>query len=294
VRTKRDLPYYYKLYRTFAMSDRHFCSVLGPTYPNRHYLLTGTSFGHISNDLPTTGDQFDQRSVFNLLDEAGISWKVYRASPLAFALIYAYVRNDRSDHVLPIEDYFRDAAAGTLPQVAYVDPAFFGSENQETDEHPPANVQVGEAFAASVIGAFIQSPNWSRGALLVTYDEHGGFWDHVPPPPACVPDDIPPATHPGNVQAAFDRYGIRVPFVVISPFARKHYVSHQTSDQTSILRFIETRFDLPALTRRDANANPLLDYFDFAHPPFRKPPSLPKAPINVQKAKDCSGELGGS
>src|SRR5215813_7504147 len=75
--TKRDLPYYYKLYRTFAMSDRHFCSVLGPTYPNRHYLLTGTSFGHISNDLPTTTDQFDQRSVFNLLDEAGISWKVY-------------------------------------------------------------------------------------------------------------------------------------------------------------------------------------------------------------------------
>jgi len=286
---KRDLPYYYKLYRTFAMSDRHFCSVLGPTWPNRHFLLTATAFGHISNDLPPTTSEFSQRSIFNALDEAGVSWKIYQ-SDVAFALVYAYVRNERIANVRPIAEYFQDAAAGTLPQVAYVDPAFFEGEN---DEHPPSNAQIGQAFVSSVVGAFLESPNWSRGALFITYDEHGGYWDHVPPPPACIPDDIPPNLRPGNVVAAYDRYGIRVPFLAVSPFARKHFVSHTVTDQTAILRFIETRFDLPALTRRDANASPLLELFDFTQPQFRKPPRLPAARINRAGVARCEEILGG-
>jgi len=288
--TKRDLPFYYKLYRTFAMSDRHFCAVLGPTFPNRHFLLTASAFGHISNDFPSVASEFSQRSIFELLDEAGVSWKVYQ-SDLAFAIIYAYVRNDRMANVRPIAEYFSDAAAGTLPQVAYIDPDFL--DGGENDEHPPSNAQVGQAFVASVIGAFVQSPNWPRGALFVTYDEHGGYWDHVPPPPACIPDDIPPNLSPGDVQAAYDRYGIRVPFVAVSPFARKHYVSHTVTDQTAILRFIETRFDLPALTRRDANASPLLDLFDFTEPQFRQPPRLPAARINQAGEARCEEILGG-
>jgi phospholipase C len=96
------------------------------------------------------------------------------------------------------------------------------------------------------------------------------------------------------VQAVYDRYGIRVPFLAVSPFARKHYVSHTTTDQTAILRFIETRFDLPALTRRDANASPLLDMFDFENPPFAKPPRLPDAKIYRANAQRCAQILGGA
>jgi phospholipase C len=286
--TKRDIPFYYKLYTTFPTSDRHFSSVLGPTYPNRHYLLAATSFGHIRNDFPADGTQFSQRTIFETLDEAGISWKIYDAQ-IAFAFLYAYVRNERPDAVHPIADYYADAAAGTLPQVAFIDPIFLGDENTESDEHPPANVQVGQAFVKSVVDALFASPNWPRSALFITYDEHGGFWDHVPPPPACAPDDIPPMLNPGDVVADFDRYGIRVPFVAVSPYAKRRYVSHTPTDQTSVLRFIETRFELPALTRRDANADPLLDLFDFSRPSFPRPPRLPKAKLDPIRAAQCAG-----
>src|SRR5262249_52911695 len=159
-----------------------------------------------------------------------------------------------------------DAAAGTLPQVSYVDPAFILGED---DEHPPTNIQLGQAFIAKVLNAVMTSPAWKRTAVIVTYDEHGGYYDHVPPPPACPPDAIPPSLQPNDTQARFDRYGVRVPLVVVSPYARKHFVSHRVYDHTSILRFIETRFDLPALTARDANADPLLDLFDFKKPAFK-------------------------
>src|SRR5262249_3938119 len=178
------------------MSDRLFCGVLGPPSPNRHFLLAASAFGHIGNDFPTVTTEFSQPTIFNLLDQAGVSWKIYQ-SDIAFGIIYAYVR-EHIDHVRPIAEYYADAAAGTLPQVAYIDPD--SSEGGESDGHPPSNVQVGRAFVASVIGAFVESPNWPRGALFVTYDEHGGYWDHVPPPPACIPDDIPPKLSPGDVQ----------------------------------------------------------------------------------------------
>src|SRR5262249_37822778 len=152
------------------------------------FLLAATAFGHISNDFPTVGTEFSQPTIFNLLDQAGVSWKIYQ-SDIAFGIIYAYVR-DHMDHVRPITEYYQDAAAGTLPQVAYIDPDFL--DGGESDEHPPTNVQVGQAFVASVIGAFVQSPNWSRGALFVTYDEHGGYWDPAPPPPPRPPTPNPP------------------------------------------------------------------------------------------------------
>ena len=271
---KRDLPFYHRLYRTFAMSDRHFCSILGPTFPNRHYLLSGTSAGHIRNDLVVA----TQPSIFESLDAAGVSWKIYQ-SDLAFALLYAYVQT-QTPNLRPIAEFYTDATAGTLPQVAFVDPIFFGDETNQNDEHPPNNVQLGQAFVASIVDAMFTSPLWTDSALFITYDEHGGFYDHVPPPPACVPDAIPPNLQPGDESGAFDRYGIRVPFVVVSPFARKRYVSHTVTDQTSVLRFIETRFDLPALTNRDANAAPLLEMFDFADPPFLTPPKLPAATVD--------------
>src|SRR5262249_29254622 len=141
--------------------------------------------------------------------------------------------------------------------------------------------QLGQQFAAKLIDAVLANKDlWQRTAIILTYDEHGGFYDHVPPPAACIPDDKPPMLQASDVQAAFDHYGVRVPMVVISPYARKHSVSQQWSDPASVLRFKETRCALPAHTRRDANADPFTDMFDFSKTSFKKPPRLPDAKLS--------------
>jgi phospholipase C len=284
------LPYYYALYNTFAMGDHYFASVPGPTFPNRLYLLAATSFGHIRNDLPTSQGQFSQPSIFDSLDAGGISWNVYAAQyPLSISFLFAHVRNTADFFkVRPVSQYYLDAAAGTLPQVSFVEPIYSAPNNVESDEHPTANVQVGEQFTSKVISSLFASPDWGSSALFLTYDEHGGFYDHVAPPAAVPPDDIAPMLQPGDVPAAFDLYGIRVPAAVISPYSRPHFVSHVVNDHTSILRFIETRFGLPALTRRDAAANPMLEFFDFSHQSFAVPPSLPAAPVFAAQAAYCN------
>jgi phospholipase C len=274
---RNDLPFYYALYKKFATGDRYFASVLSQTFPNRFYLLAGTSFGHIRNDFPPPNG-FTQPTIFNLLDAAHISWKIY-FSQIPFAFEFAYVRNHVPGNVVPIKQYYDDAKAGALPQVSFVDPIFAGPPNVENDEHPPSNVQVGQQFARKIVNRLEKSPNWSTSALFFTYDEHGGFYDHVPPPAAVKPDNIAPMLQAGDTPGAFDRYGIRVPVVVVSPFARHHFVSHVVHDHTSILRFIEVRFGLPALTARDAAADPMLEFFDFAHPPFSTPPPFTKPAV---------------
>jgi phospholipase C len=279
-----QIPYYYALANTFAIGDRYFSSVLSQTFPNRFYLAAGTSFGHIRNDIAI----FPQRTVFREMDQASppVSWKLYVTS-FSFFQLFTDVQQHASN-VVPISQYYVDAANGTLPQVAFVESDPFGSVNQESDEHPPANVQVGQRFTHDVISALMRSPNWASSAMFLTYDEHGGFYDHVSPPAAPAPDDIPPMLGPGDTPAGFDRYGVRVPAIVVSPFAKAHYVSHVVYDHTSILRFIETRFGLPAMTRRDAAASPMLDFFDFANPAFLQPPSLPDAPIDPAGAAACA------
>ncbi|HYR97199.1 MAG TPA: alkaline phosphatase family protein [Candidatus Binatus sp.] len=286
---RSDFPFYYALYKKFATGDRYFCSALTQTFPNRFYLLAATSFGHIRNDFPTSPTDFAPAggTIFERLDQAGVTWKIYY-SQLAFANLFAYVRNTRQVNVVPINLYFTDAQNGTLPQVSFVDPIFLGAKNVENDEHPPANVQVGQEFASRVVKAVLTSPQWSRSAVLVTYDEHGGYYDHVPPPLACQPDGIPPALNMTDVPGDFDRLGIRVPVVAVSPYARRHFVSHKAYDHTSILRFIETRFDLGALTKRDANADPMLDLFDFRRPRFRRAPRLPDATIDQAHFDQCA------
>jgi phospholipase C len=226
--------------------------------------MAGTSYGHVHNDFPSAPDQYGP-SLFDHLNAAGISWKVYFGD-LPFTSMFTAVRAFGADRSVPLEEFYADAAAGTLPQVVIIEPKYFGGPNEESDEHPPANPQAGQAFVAQVVRALFDSPLWPHAALFLTYDEHGGYYDHVPPPPACVPGDRPPILHQGDVAADFDRYGFRVPFVLVSPYARPHYLSHRVQDHTSILRFIETRFDLPALTARDANADPLLELFDFQRP----------------------------
>jgi phospholipase C len=270
-----DLPFYYGLAKTFAIGDRFFCSLLGPTFPNRFYFLTGTSDGRINNRL----DAYTRESIFDRLNDAGVSYKIYSAQ-FAFALLLGEPQT-------PLADFFTDAAAGTLPQVSYVDPAFFFEA--QNDEHPPSNPQLGQQFVESIYNALVASPNWPSSALIITYDEHGGFYDHVPPPPACIPDDVPPELGPNSFVAEFDRYGFRVPIIVASPWAKPGHVSHQVYDLTSILRLLQLRFDLPALTKRDANAAPITDLFDFSGPQLLAPPALPAAVIDPVQQLICDG-----
>jgi phospholipase C len=288
--TSDELPFYYRLYSTFAMGDRYFSSVMGPTFPNRYFLLAGTSFGHVRNTIPDISADRDayappNGTIFEQLDNAGVSWKVY-FSQIPFAAIFGYVRRHWRN-LAPMGAFYLDASLGRLPQVAFVDPIFLGGAVVEDDEHPPSNVQLGQRFVSDVITALFASPLWGSTALFLAYDEHGGYFDHVPPPPAVLPDNISPMLDPGDVSGAFDRYGIRVPVAVISPFSRPHFVSHVVNDHTSILKFIATRFNLPPLTERVAQANSMLEFFDFQQAAFMNPPQLPLAGIDPAGYVDC-------
>ena len=256
-----DIPYYYWLAKTFATSDRHFSSVLGPTWPNRFFFFGATSWGRTFTpatddarklDVPSTG-----QTIFTLLDAKSVSWRIYYASswpPLTLPMLGQ--GSIPGNAISPISDLESDVLADALPSFAFIEPNFRGDGSN--DEHPPSNVQMGQAFVQLVVNALASNPKvWAKTVLFITHDEHGGFYDHVPPPEACEPDNIKPNDF------AFDRNGFRVPLLVVSPFARRHYMSHYITDHTSITRFIENRFDLPAMTSRDANAWPLLDLFDF-------------------------------
>jgi phospholipase C len=176
-----------------------------------------------------------------------------------------------------MDDFKADAAAGTLPPVVFVDATFTSVDDPGGDtEHPPGDIQIGQAFTSDVVHTLFASPQWSKLAFFIMYDEHGGIYDHVPPPSACVPDSKPllgPNDTP--VSGAFDRYGFRVPLMVVSPYAKRGWVSHEVYDHTSILRLIQAKHTLPALTARDANAMIPIDFFDFASSPNLVPPSLP-------------------
>lgn len=277
-----DIPYYYGLARTFAISDAHHASLLGPTWPNRMFYTAGTSFGRVKNELPPTDEDSGVNNIFEELAKKKVSFKVYISdAPTMILYIHTYAKF--SDRVLPLQQFFVDAAEGNLPQFSMVE-AKYAAESERDDEHPPHNLQRGQRFTADAVNALLASPAWKRSILFLTWDEHGGFYDHVPPPPGCAPDDIAPNIGTETAEGKFDRLGFRVPLIAISPFAKRGHVSHYVSDLTSVTRFVEMRFDLPAMTARDANAEPLLDLFDFEHPSYDVP-VLPEAVIEADR--DC-------
>src|SRR5215469_15476131 len=214
---QEDQPFYYSVYQHFPIADRYFCSVLGQTFPNRRYLLAATSIGQIDDTTPALTDYPANGTIFDELDAHGITWKNYYSSTSSLELFPPlYVKGLAAGKVVKIAEFFTDAAAGTLPNYTLVEPDY-GNQSEEN----PQNIAVGEEFAAQVINAVIDGPAWDRTALLLTYDEHGGYYDHVPPPPAIPPDAIPPIVVPGeNAFDGFARYGFRVPFALISPWAR--------------------------------------------------------------------------
>ena len=251
---QKDLPFYYYLANTFTIADRYFAAAMAGTWPNRQFLYTATA----QQRLAPTAQLLGARTIFQELTAADVSWAVYTDGPPRQDCIGW---TQTTPGVKPIASLWRALANGTLPAVSFVDPS-------ADDEHPPADIQRGEGWARRLFQAATHSPAWAQMVLLYTYDEGGGFFDHVPPPAACPPD---------GARAEYDRRGARVPLIVISPWARRHHVSHVEHDHASVLRLIELMFNLPALTARDANADALLDAFDFRRPPALDVPPPPRS-----------------
>jgi phospholipase C len=285
-----DLPFLYWAASNFAIGDHYFASVPGPTWPNREYLYGATSWGTTATlQFPTPNTP----TVLDSLDAKGVSWESY--SPGPFPSVDLFVRAPTFDSYKPniassFDEFTTAAQAGTLPSVSFIDPDIFSEGYDGDDEHPPAVMQVGENWVASIVSALTASPQWAHMAIFILYDEHGGLYDHVTPPSACVPDSIQPilTTDAGKPYGGFDQYGVRLPFVAISPYAKPHYVGHMVYDHTSVLRFIEARFDLPALTKRDANALVPWDVFDFTAAPNLTPPAVPTVPVNQNLIQQCA------
>ncbi len=191
-----DLPFTYSLARHFPIGQRYFCSLLGQTYPNFRYLLTGTSSGVIRTDNSTFSTPAANGTIFDRFDQFGVDWKIYfdnLPAPLVIPGVATATRGPR--FVKGVQHFLDDAAAGRLPQFSIINPNY-----DSVSEENPQDIQFGERFVAAVTNAVLHSPQWRRTALFVTYDEHGGYYDHVPPPPAIKPDDIPPLLHPGDVE----------------------------------------------------------------------------------------------
>jgi len=247
-----DLPFYYFLANTFAVADHHFSSVASGTHPNRDYLVLGTSDG-----VDRTQQIFPNAALFSIMDRMAsknLTWGAYTDFDNHFESCLGPIwKQAHASNLHAFADFKVALADGSLPALTFVD-SLEGIE----DEHPPADVQVGEGWTRDIYQAVVASPLWSTTAIIWVHDEAGGFADHLPPPQTCVASPS---------EARFFELGVRVPMIVASPWARRHYVSHLVHEHTSITRFIETVFDLPALTARDANSDALLDMFDFNCPP---------------------------
>ena len=271
---KHDLPFTYSLAEHFPIGQRYFCSTLCQTYPNWRFMFAGTASGTISTSASTVTVRPANGTIWDRLDAHHIDYALYYQNVPGWGVISGVLTAQRAKRQFKFDQFYKDAAAGRLPGFTLLEPNY-----ETTSEENPQDVQVGEQFMSKVVRALMRSPAWKHTALFITYDEHGGYYDHVAPPRAIKPDNIPPKLSPGDMPGGYDRYGFRVPLIVVSPYARRNYVSSVVQDHTSITAFIERKWNLPAMTFRDANAQPMTDYFDFSgKPAFAKPPRLAAAP----------------
>ncbi len=234
-------PTSYALADNYTLCNRWFCSVLGPTYPNRYYWHTAQSNGFMDNTLPSAGMTWP--TIYDQLNAKGIDWAYYYGDLPVLSLLGPA----GNGHIFRFEQFAKDAAAGKLPPVVYIDPSF-----SLNDDHPPHHPLAGQMLIGAVYAALAQSPQWKNILFCLTYDENGGFFDHVAPP--LVPDD--------RASLGFNQLGFRVPTIVMGPYAKQGYVSSVQFDHTSVLKHIENMFGLEPLTMRDAAANDLTDCID--------------------------------
>jgi phospholipase C len=301
-----DLNYYYFMASNFATSDRFFQPEMSRTNPNHEYLVAATSGGYVYPNGSYLSDTalLSSKTIYEDMQDAGVSWKIYvhdgdggctEPNPSAACLMnLTYLKNftyfqtvlaNYPQHIDTIEDYFNDLKNGTLPQVAVIEPASdAGLDEHGTDLDTVAtNIQSGARYVTTLINGLMGSTSWNDSVFIITYDESGGLYDHVAPQPTVSPDGIKPSDlQPEDVCSKgtgptcdFVYTGYRIPLLVISPFSKKNYVSHTVADSTAILKFIETRFNLPALNKRDAAQPDMTEFFDFANPPWMTPPTPP-------------------
>src|SRR5713101_8758786 len=324
--TRADIPYYYALADAFTICDNFFCSVMGPTDPNRLYTMAasldpdGKNGGPILQTIIINRTAFYGRLTYTTMPEQlqarGISWKVY-SSPDETVLggilsdnVLSYFKNFQDPASVlhqnafgpqfPV-DFLADVSSGNLPQVSWVLPSILVSD------HPPAPSLFGEGTLSAILAALTANPaQWAKTALLVTYDENGGFFDHAPPvtAPPGTPGEyvtapaVPDPTQVGNPPILGPiGLGVRVPMLVISPFSRGGFVSSDLFDHTSILRFLEARFgaEVPNLSAwRRAMVGDLTSAFNFAAPDHSFPNLPSTAPRIPEIIQQCAASLAGT
>ena len=271
-----ELPYYYELATQFATSDRFFSPVMANTNPNRMYLFAATSFGHVNPDPPPAGG-WTQPTIFDHLDQAGVSWRYYYQDNGSYLPQWSTYQRDAAKMV-PIAKWYTDLQnEATLPSVIFIE----RGGPTGLDEHPGGtSIQRGMANTKKIVDVLMNSPSWPSSVFILSFDEAGGFFEHVIPASMVAPDNIPPMLKLYQAAGDFAHSGMRIPIIVISPWVKPHYVSHTWRDLTSILRLIETRFNVPPLTARDATADNMMEFFDFSSPRLLTLPPLPNQPTN--------------
>ena len=291
-----DLPYYYDLASFFATSDTWHSPILANTVPNRMYLMAATSFGHEYPD--NTGHPlYAAPTIFHAMNNANVSWLYYYKDGIFLSNFADFQNANIGPKTFPVSDLLArlgGSCSGTpcnadqaLPEVIFIDSASGGSG---LDEHPDNNIQSGAAYVQSIISALMQSTAWYDSIFILTYDESGGLYDHVAPFMVPEPDSYQPGQCPdpnngsggycavGKLGGQFNLTGLRVPMIVISPYAKPNFVSHVPRDYTAILAYIEKTFNVTNLTARDNYwlQNPQYDmseFFDLTNPALLTPPA---------------------
>ena len=281
-----DLPFYYELGAQFDTSDTFYSPAPAATSINRMYLFAGTSKGNIftpaSNDLI-----WSLPTLFRVMTNAGIAWRYYYQDDSIFLAQWADWNNPQIQaNVRNIQEWYNilgsPQADQQLPQVVFIERA----SATGYDEHPGNNIQQGAARVQDILTALLTSAAWPDSAFILTYDEGGGLYDQQPPVLVTPPDDWPPkkAENQFYIRGLFNVTGFRLPVIFVSPYSKPHFVSHLATDYTSILKLIETRYNLPTLTQRDKTTGDLTDPtngpFDFNSPQMLQVPPLPVQPTN--------------
>jgi phospholipase C len=245
---EEDIPNYFKYARAFTLCDNYFGEARASSYPNYFMMMAGQTptLDHIRGN-PT--GKFDIPTIADRLSDKGVPWKNYNAG---IALVSMFKKPNESGNIVPISAFDKDAAKGLLPPVSWVTPSV------KLSEHPPYSIKDAERWTVDRINAVMQGPQWHETAIFVIWDEWGGFDDHV----------VPPDVEPGSDGMSAQRYGYRIPMLVISPFAKKGVVASTLYSHSSLLRTIEKLFDVPPLTNWDAKANDLMECFDFGQKPL--------------------------
>ena len=267
--TRDDVPITWALADAYTVCDRWFCSIMGPTWPNRLMAHLATSDGKIDNSFPA-GTLFTNRSVWKALEEAGVSWAYYYTD-LPFIGLLADHWTD--DTVFMVEEFAGHVSGGTLPSVVWIDPGFAYNDN-----HPPHHVGLGELFIAGIYETLAASPYWDKCLIVLLYDEHGGFFDHVAPP--TTDDDL--------AAEGFDQLGFRVPTLLIGPYV-KAGVDHTVYDHTSWIKYVCERFGIEPWNKRLLAANSIglaLDLDAMADNAPRPPVALPGFAFSEDEVPD--------